>query len=60
MSKEEIEKELNELYDKFCKVLDYATGSRCTKPEVDIEDIKKCIDEHIDKLINEELELHTA
>lgn len=43
-----IDDDYRKLYEKFCKVLDYATGSRCSKPEARLRYIKNCIDAHME------------
>jgi len=48
--------EYNELYMKFAKVLDYATGSCISKPETDINIIYESIDRKIQREIDYALE----
>jgi hypothetical protein len=51
LDNELINDDYRKLYEKFCKVLDYATGSRCSKPEARLGYIKNCIDAHTETTV---------
>ena len=55
---DDFEKKYGELCEKFAKVLDYSSGSRCSNPETDINIIYETIDRKVQTEINYAIDAH--